>query len=189
MNIFKSLLLALALTGIARGQGILLTAGDTWTYHFTNLEYVSSLDTGVGPPNWGAGFSFSYSHTNAINFRYELFEDVPPNGLFADGPPPIYSTTGTNTIGMLLPASVWQDLDGYVRFTVDQGSLLIDALTFTALRYTPGSPGRIDTFQTTVSLVPEPTSLALLTLGSAMLWHERRLSSRRKGTSFQIRHG
>ena len=174
MNIFKSLLLALALTGVARGQGILLTAGDTWTYHFTNLNYVSTLGTEVGPLNWGAGFAFSYSHTNAINFRYELFEDIPPTGLIAAGPPPIFSTTGTNTLGMLLPASIWQDLDGYVRFTVEQGSLLIDNLTLTALQYTPGSPGRIDTFQTTISLVPEPAAMALLPIGSLLVWYGRR---------------
>ncbi len=171
----KALLLAFAFAGRAHGQGVLYTAGDTWTHHFTNLDYVSSSYTEVGPPTWGAMFFCSFSWTNAMNFTFELFEDTPPTGWIGTFPPRIISTQGTNSGGIFLPADAWQDLDGYARFTVTAGAVLIDSFTFTAVRYTPGSPGRIDTYEMTINPVPEPTSVGLLTVGSFVLWFGRRL--------------
>lgn len=154
MNILRLLLLMTALAGITRGQGVLLNAGDTWTYHFTTLDYVSTQAGSSAP--FGASFIFTHDVAGyPTNFLYEVFEGVVPDGFLGSG------TQTIGDMGILLPTNAWQDLEGSVRFTVLSGSLTIDSLTFTVFRPSATIPSSFDTFQTTVQLVPEPSAFSL----------------------------
>jgi hypothetical protein len=150
------------MAGIANGQGVLLNAGDTWSYHFTTLDYVSTQSGSTDPV--GATFSFTYSvNTYPPNLLYEVFEGVPPNGFLGSGTQPI------GGMGILLPTTAWQDLEGSARFTVTDGSFVIESLTFTVWRPSATIPSSYDTFQSTVTLVPEPSTCAILLGGFALI--------------------
>ena len=162
MKTLKTLFLTVALAGVAHGQGILLNAGDTWTYQFTSLDYVSTQPGQMAP--FGAMFSFSYTiESYPPNVLYECFEGLPPDGLLGSGTQPI----GGN--GIILPSNAWQDFAGSVRFTVTDGSFLIDSLTFTVWRPNASDPLSFDTYQTSVTPTPEPSPVALLVSGSSLL--------------------
>jgi hypothetical protein len=162
MKNLSLLLLMTALAGVADGQGILLSSGDVWTYEFTSLDYVS---TQSGSSPFGATFSFTYSMpSQPANLSYDCYEGVPPDGLLGSGTQPI------GGMGILLPTSAWQDLEGSVQFTVTEGSFLIDSLTFTVWRPSVSDPSSYDTFSATVTPTPEPSTLGLLASGCVLFW-------------------
>src|ERR1035438_1121810 len=98
MHILRQLLLMAALAGITHGQGVLLNAGDTWTYHFTTLDYVSTQAGSAAP--FGASLLFTHELTGSpTNFIYEVFEGVAPNGLLGSGSQTI------GDAGILLPTT------------------------------------------------------------------------------------
>ena len=170
----KLLLAITAMAGIANGQGVLLNAGDTWTYHFTTLDYVST-QTGSTDP-FGATFSFTYSiNTYPPSLLYEVFESVPTNGFLGSGTQPI------GGMGILLPTTAWQDLEGSARFTVTDGSFNIESLTFTVWRPSATMPSSFDTFQTTVTLVPEPSPCAIWLGGFSLIVLYRRVANKTRG--------
>ena len=163
MRLLRLLLAISSMTGIADGQGVLLNAGDTWTYHFTTLDYVSTQSGSTAP--FGATFSFAYGvNAYPANLLYEAFEGLAPEGFLGSGTQPI------GGMGILLPTSAWQDLEGSVRFTVTDGSFDIESLTFTVWRPSATTPLSFDTFQTTVTLVPEPSTWAVWLCGCSLLW-------------------
>jgi hypothetical protein len=164
MKTLKLLFLMTIFTGGAAGQGVILSTGDIWTYEFTNLDYVS---TQSGATLFGASFGFTYSNQTQpgqiANLTYECFEGVAPDGFLGSGTQPI------GGMGILLPANAWQDLEGSVRFTVTDGSFLIDSLTFTVWRPNAIDPSSFDTYQATVTPTPEPNPWALLVSGCFLL--------------------
>jgi hypothetical protein len=150
--------------GIARGQGILLNAGDSWTYHFTTLDYVSTQPGTLSL--FGATFDFAYAiNTYPPNLVYAAFEGLPPDGLLGGGTQPI------GGMDPLLPITAWQDLEGSIQFTVTEGSFSLESLTITVWRPNSSDPSSYDTFRDTISL-PEPSS-ATLVLFCALLWLSR----------------
>jgi hypothetical protein len=91
---------------------------------------------------------------------FQLFEGQPSDGLIASGG---WLLGGSTQLGITTPA--WQDSEGSVSFSITSGSYLIDSFTFTAYRPT-ADPTIYDIFQTTVSPVPEPTTLSLVILSA-----------------------
>lgn len=165
--VFRLVLMLVAGTGVVRGQGVVLNAGDTWTYHFTSLDYVNTQPIPGRVLPFGATFSFDYTiNTYPPWLVYDLFESVPTDGRLGG------STQPVGQMGILLPTSAWQDLEGSVRLTVTEGSFTINSLTFTVWRPNASEPSNFDTFQTTV--VPEPTTLALLGAFSVLAICRRR---------------
>jgi len=161
-NSLKSLVLAAAFAGVAHGQGVLLTPGDAWTCRFTTLEYISSQNAPFGPPTIGGEILISYATTNEANLKLEYYEDATPGGLFSTSPWGMPSLSGTNTLTILFDRGPWQDFEGAIRFTGLDGSLLLDSVRFTLFQYIAGDQPRVDTFQTIVTPVPEPSSSVLL---------------------------
>ena len=154
------LIFIFSLHKIAHAQGVVLHAGDSWTYQFTSLDYIG-LQAGY-PDTFGAQFSFGYSILSyPPNVNYECFEGLPPDGSLGFGSQPI----GGN--GIFLPVNAWQDLEGSVNFTVTSGSFLINSLTFTVWHPDAINPSMFDVYQTTVTPTPtpEPGTLALLASG------------------------
>ena len=165
MNIRASFRLAalvtLAFVFVGRSQGV-LSAGDSWSYHFTNMDNVGtqSFPGGVLFP---ALFSFTITDMNTggglgSEMTFELFEGQPGDGSLGSGN---WFSGGSTQLGMTTAA--WQDLEGSVTFTVDSGAYSIDSFTFTV--YSPtADPTIYDIFQTSVTPAPEPTTLSLVIL-------------------------
>jgi hypothetical protein len=172
MSIRTSLRLAalviLAFVFTGRSQGV-LNAGDSWSYHFTNMDNVGTQTF----PNGGILFPdlFSFTVTDqrtggglGSELTFELFEGQPGDGPLGSGN---WFSGGSTQLGMTTPA--WQDLEGSVTFTVDSGSYSIDNFTFTV--YSPTSdPTIYNIFQTTVTPTPEPTTLSLVILSVFSFW-------------------
>jgi hypothetical protein len=173
LKLFNNLLLSgIALvSGLAlnsQAQGIItLNAGDSWTYHFTNLDFVETrFGSPFGPAALSGGsFSIGYSVTGE-NSEYlcELFEGQAPDSLLYSFSQPI--------AGVFLLPNSWNDLEGSIRFNVLSGSYSIERLSFFV--YRPVSLSRYDVFASTVSAVPEPITCSLLLVGMGAIWYARR---------------
>jgi len=66
-----------------------------------------------------------------------------------------FSSTGTSAIAGFVP-SLWQDHQGVVRLTMNEGSVELDRLSFTVINAGVGYQGAVP--------VPEPSTIALLAL-------------------------
>ena len=164
---------------IGRSQGVILNAGDTWNYSFTNLDYTGSQTFGPAAP-------FSYTATIlSANYTFVTFQ------LF-DGTTNVYTggnlfagyTTATGGINFL--QTPWQSLSGSVTFSASD-RISLDSLTIEVIR-----PGTIDAepfgniitswdvFQATIVPTPEPTTLSFLTKSFVMFGFFRLLICKSK---------
>lgn len=162
LNHWLGVALFLGLVFNSQAQGVLtLNAGDSWTYHFTNLDFVETRTrSGSIGLDGGGLFSVAYS-TTGENPEYlcELFEGQSP----AD---PLYSFSQP-VAGVFLPLNAWNDLEGSIRFSVLSGSYTLESLIVSVHR--PVSLSSYDVFQGIVMPVPEPTSLTLISMGTGGL--------------------
>jgi len=145
--------LAAAIPFVASSQ-VLLNAGDSFTYEFTNFDFQAHGLTG---PSARVGLGLQgFSGTDSL--RFEAFENTPAQ-------PAIYSTTLTPagypdfTFG-----AAWQDLEGSFRVTMLSGSATLTDF-FGSVVTTGG-----DLYSLKVTVVPEPSAWSLLgTIGLPLL--------------------
>jgi hypothetical protein len=164
-------------------QGVTtLHAGDTWTYHFSSLDHVST-DLGPASP-FTTHFDFTYNGSGGMgdSLVCRLFEDESSSS-------PFWSTT--QPIGLMGPYMTgheWQDLNGAVQFAVSSGEFTITSLTLVVWQQhvisdDPFYGTQIDTYHTTITSVPEPGVSRLCALGLTCLlvifWREQRRGQRR----------
>jgi len=168
-------LVALAIFAFAfegRSQGVMLNAGDTWSYQFSTLDYLDTLSS-AGPMPFS--FSVTTLSPNYTTVSYQLFEGQPSDSLIYSGGY-IFAGNSTGSSGVsFLPPYPWQDLDGSVTFSAS-APISIDSLTIEVIR--PGTTitgpfGDIitsyDFFKTTVTPTPEPATLSLLAAAVAAI--------------------
>jgi len=173
MNIRTSFRLAVIVTFAfvfaGRSQGVILNAGDTWSYQFSTLDYIGSQPSAGSMP-----FSFSVTTLSPsyTTVSYQLFEQPSDSLIYSGGYIFAGNSTGSSGVSFLSPYP-WQSLDGSITFSAD-APVSIDSLTIQVIR-----PGTVvsepfgdvvtswDIFQTTVTPTPEPTTLSLLTAAVA----------------------
>jgi hypothetical protein len=144
---------ALVLNSQAQGV-VTLNSGDSWTYHFTNLDFVETRSGSIGLGG-GGSLSLAYSTTGETpEYLCELFEGQVPAGSFYAFSQPV--------AGVFLPSNAWSDLEGTIRFSVLSGSYTLESLVVSVHR--PVSLSSYDVFRGVVIPVPEPTFLSLLLL-------------------------
>ncbi len=165
----KQLVIIIALTVGCLGSHAQLTlnTGNTFTYEFSSLPYVTSV---FGPAPEGL-FQFSLDGGTLESgdvLRYEMFE-----GSLATEPSlgPIYSGTvdGPPAPGAwpcIVPGA-WQDLQGTVRFTMLQGSVTLNSFELGVLRQ--GGPTGAQWYYQMVTPIPEPSLVPLVALGFVCL--------------------
>jgi hypothetical protein len=144
-----------------QSQGIVLNAGDTYTYQFSTLLLQGVVAIPPNPPGVPAGMiqgAFALgSFQPGSTLLCEMFEDstaqapiasqtlIYPEG-YSPPPGPVFWSVGA-----------WQDLQGAIRFTMVSGSVTISEFTVSA---TLNEIGGLTEYSTTV--VPEPKPLPLL---------------------------
>ena len=162
-SILLAVLTAFALPLEGNSQGVILNAGDTWSYHFTALDLVGTQSSSGPMP-----FTFGVTtlSPNYTFVSYQLFEGQPAEGLFYSGSS-IFAGGSTATSGIGLVPPSWQDLEGSITFSTT-APISLESLTIQVIR-----PGTIvqtpfgdlitswDVFQTTVVPIPEPTTFSL----------------------------
>jgi hypothetical protein len=162
-TIIRLLLVLSAIGGIARGQVTLLNAGDSWTYHFTTLDYIGTEVRQIRP--FSAEFMVAgTTNQNPGTLFYEAFEGLPPSeALLAS------QQTISGMECLITKDGAWQDLEGSIRMTVTEGSFILESVRFLVTRPNEAIPKSYDFFETTV-VVPEPSTLTLLMSGLLVLW-------------------
>jgi hypothetical protein len=162
MHILRLLLVMTAIGGIARGQGVLLNAGDSWSWHFTTLDYVGTQVRQIRPVS-AAFILIGTINQYPANFLYEAFEGVPPNGVLPASQIP-FSGMECDIL-----TNAWQDLEGAVRLTVTDGSFTLQSVTFHVARPNGSIPSSYDFYEAIVA-APEPSALALLLSALPLIW-------------------
>lgn len=179
VTFFLSLLLAFSFASIGRPQELVLKSGESWNYHFSSLDYVSTEDgAGNSTCAWFSFNAISVTPTNGIPppahsmLHFSLYDGEPSDGLLDSG---WLLETETEWGGFLL-TPVWQDLEGSISFSVDTGASVwtISNLTFSVNRSNGTTPETHSVFQTTVLAVPEPPGFCIF-LASVVLWGKFRL--------------
>lgn len=156
----------------AQGQTLLLTSGQSYTFHFSTLDKYDEFLTGIDPR--GYNFATFYSDPNGstpgLTFTVELFEnDV------SEAPIATASDTGFVTAQTF---GGWHDLQGVARVTVDPGpgAVLLNSVLVTVYRPMMGLPGFFEYYSTGQVPVPEPGVVTLGVLGALALvgWNLRK---------------
>jgi hypothetical protein len=141
------------------GQGFLLTAGNTYTFEFTNLDFQGSSLTG---PSTRIGLELlGFSGTEALQF--EAFEN-------SSSESPIFSTNLIASVGSpdFTFAPAWQDLQGVFQIDILSGSATLQGY-FVSVTTTDG-----DFYSSKFNAVPEPPAISLIFLGSGVLIYVRK---------------
>lgn len=158
-------------------QGILLQAGDSYTYQFASLPF-DHFST-VGSP--AATFYILPFQTRPLGttdiLRIEMFENTPAGA-------PISSQTFTsasnpNDIGLVVP-NAWGDRQGSIRLTMLSGSFRLDSF---ALAATVATRGGVNLYGEEITLAPEPSAVAMLTIGSGLVFGMRHSKNKRRISS------
>src|SRR5213593_573821 len=103
----------------AMGQGLLLTAGETYTYVFTSMQLLGPSAGGVmGTTDFGARFSGDLFDPGD-SIRMEMFENTPDeapflSNTFLGATPPLSVLSLQRS---QLTSSHWNDMQGAVRLT------------------------------------------------------------------------
>jgi hypothetical protein len=152
----------------ARGQGLFLGPGDTFTYTFNSMSFQQVNQ------NIFYGFTLAFTNdvlTSGDSLKLELFEntvaDTPfASPVFLGGSVPTLRLSQTQGSGTVR----WADQQGTIRLTMQSGSIVFKEISvFTAFG---GS-----LYGHTVP-IPEPQALSLLMVGVlATGWIRRRLRS------------
>jgi hypothetical protein len=153
-------------------QGIMLSAGDTYTYQFSTMSVVGPYFPEGPMPPFGMLDGYFASFVPGSSILCEMFEDStnevtiaaqilssPTSPLFPPPPGPALEASGA-----------WQDFQGAVRFTMLSGSVTISVFRVAAV--TGDSTGFVE-YGTTV--VPEPCALPFFCAfaGAVTLWRAR----------------
>ena len=155
-------------------QGILLQAGDSYTYQFASLPFVH-FSTAGSP---AATFDIWSLQTRPLGpadiLRLEMFEDTPAGA-------PISSQTFTwasnpSDIGLEVP-NAWADRQGSIRLTMLSGSFRLEFFDLTA---TVATRGGFNLYGEEITLVPEPSAVAMLAVGSGLVFGLRHSKSKRR---------
>ena len=164
-KIAQLLALATATSLTVKGQ-LTMTAGDSYVFHFDSLQYMgSSITFPLG------GYYNLLLDPSTIDsedsLRMELFERLPAGTPVAEkifvpgsGAPFLHSNFA------------WEDKEGSIRITAISGTFTINQIDMVRKEQSSNPGGAIDTYQLTV--VPEPSSVALFGLGAALLAASRR---------------
>ena len=145
----------------AAGQGVLLTAGDTFSYSFDTMPYLGRFTVPGGAGSAAEG-SFNTSFEGDLfdpsdSVRLEIFErsldDAPRQSSTFGG-----YTTSVSSLSILAPYA-WSDFQGAVRLTVLSGS--VELTKISVYRENPVTLQRYDLYGMVVP-IPEPYPSSLL---------------------------
>ena len=146
----------------ARPQGVALNAGDTWSYQFTNLDYVGTETAwsllGLEQFIYNATLLSSPFGVNSLTFA--LYDGPPTGWLIASGGLN-FGQTGSRVLDIETPA--WQNLEGSFTFTVQSGSYLLNNFSF-SVNLPTTTPSTYDIFGRTVTPAPEPSTFSFMTV-------------------------
>lgn len=158
MKINNIIIALLAFSLAAKGQGIILNAGDSYTYEFSNLpDYNTTQYVFLGAQ---AAFSLDPSSLSpGYQMRFEVFENsVSDTPLFSS-----ICSASNQFVGADLPGDML-DLQGVVRFTMLAGSARV--AWFDLAVFKPLQTGGSDVYFQQVVPTPEPSVIALVTIGA-----------------------
>ena len=167
-KIAQLIVLAIATSLTAKGQ-LTMTAGDSYVFHFDSLQYMGSSITSP----LGGYYNLLLDQSTADSgdsVRMELFEGLPVGTPVAEK---VY-VPGSG-VPFLLSDTSWADKEGSIRLTAISGTFTINQIDMIRKEQSPTPGGAIDTYQLTV--VPEPSSVAVFGLGAALLAAARRRRS------------
>ena len=156
----------------AQGQGLVLNAGDTYTFEFSTLPFQQVATYYIGTASAEADLYWTaVPLADGTQLQVAMFENSPSES-------PINVHTWTSASGLsgnmdLHPPmfqNVWQDLQGAFSLTVLSGSASINDVDL--FSYIPIDSTHANLYHQQITLVPEPTSgVMLATAGIAgLLW-------------------
>jgi hypothetical protein len=136
-----------------------LSAGESYTHEFSTLPFVGS---GVLSEPFGLGtFHFHSFNSDTQNIvRFEIFETSTSEA-------PLRTLT-LNQFGdsvLVSQINAWQDLQGSMRVTVLNGAVDMSAFEVGVI----GGPTGPFNFYSQITPVPEPSALALVSLGALVM--------------------
>jgi hypothetical protein len=155
--VIVSFLIAFSVCLDSFGQGLVLDAGKTWSYEFTSLPFVGPYSLTPITPLGDCYFTFSDSDANNDNISIQMFEN-------STNQVPLFTSPPGITYGVA--SGAWQDLQGWVQFTVISGSVTLNSVQFDV--FTPLSGPSLNHYSETIA-VPEPNSLIFCLVGSFAL--------------------
>jgi hypothetical protein len=160
VNKIVSTFAALATLAGAGHAQLVLDAGDTWIYPFSDLPKTGSVSAFTSTPSGMFEFTLDNStFQNGDMLLYEMFE-TDTSEL------PICSGTLTSAPAGKISCErdfAWQDLQGAIRLSMLAGSVTVDSVSLEAI--VPGvSLTNNDVHSATFVPAPEPSSTALICL-------------------------
>jgi len=154
----KNIILSFLLTTSAFGQGILLNAGDSYTYQFDSLPFEGFSIYGT-PRAFFSLPIFPSDLGPSGSLRFEMFEDTP-------GGVPIFSRTLTTASSILDTSgtvpNAWADVQGSIRLTMLSGSITVNVFSLQAM--VPADASGFNIYGGRVYLVPEPAIASIVGL-------------------------
>ena len=136
-----------------------LNAGDTYIYQFSSLPLVQQFPA---EGHFFTASSFVTLNTETLlpgdQLRLEMFENSP-----ADAP---FCSTTLFGSGSCFANLGWQDLQGAVRLTMLSGSVQVETIGLEVVTLIPFTP-LAGHYYSTITPVPEPSAILLMTLSSA----------------------
>ena len=162
----KTILSLLFLSISLSAQGALvLNAGESYSYHFSNLLANGYAPYGTGCPgiHFSLGTLANLGLESGDSLRFEIFSGAPTGT-------PVYSNTITTASGTpdFFPSDcgIWSDLEGSFRLTAITGSAAINLIQFYISRSLVNGAQLFQVAvypqnQPTLRLTPSPTALVL----------------------------
>jgi hypothetical protein len=158
-HILIAIIMAAGVSFDGLSQGILLNAGDSYSYQFESLPFDGYFTFGTPQAYFYLALSPSKLGSNGA-LRFEIFEDTPAG-------PPLFSRTVTASSGMsdmsCTVPNAWADVQGSIRLTMVSGSVSISVFSLQCI--TAAGPSGFGFYGDRIYPVPEPSAFTLLSLG------------------------
>jgi len=173
IRVFAALLLLL-ISAPAHGQAV-LTTDSPFSYTFTNLQARTVIPGGHVDGHVDGQLRLSLSQFDpGDQMRIEMFES-------STAGVPFYSTVWNVMPPAIPTTNAWVDLQGALRFTMLNGTAVLDSFEVGLLVPFINQAGTVSSvfYASTFVPVPEPATLGLIIAGAAFLLMRRLLKSRR----------